>query len=123
MTIAQINQGNNEFSTIYSAMFNCKQASITARADDSCAVAVYFAVYLHSKNPYLHSISCMLCNKYIHPFIDIQYLHVPPERGATSPLPDPSASGSGWRNTGGSPPSPPGHTHTHTPRVNSGYEG
>ena len=57
------NQGKNEFSTIYSAVFNASPRSDAAVQSvvDPCNIVSY----LHFKNPYLHSISHTLCNKYI----------------------------------------------------------
>ena len=62
-TIAQITQGNNEFSTIYSAAFNCRRTLSTAVQSvvEPCNVVVY----LHSQKLYLHSISQASCNKHI----------------------------------------------------------
>ena len=46
----QINQGNNEFSTIYSAVVWPPADAAVQSVVEPCNIAVY----LHSKNPYLH---------------------------------------------------------------------
>ena len=52
-------KGKNEFSTIYSAALVSRVVSPLADAVvDPCNIGLY----LHSKNPYLHSISCTSCN-------------------------------------------------------------
>ena len=50
MTIAQINQGNNEFSTISSSAFHSQQSYITlTTAVHPVVEPCNIAVYLHSK--------------------------------------------------------------------------
>ena len=58
MIIRQINQGENEFSTMYPAAFN--RLVVSPRADRAVQLVVdpcNIVLHLHSKNQYLHSIS------------------------------------------------------------------
>ena len=54
----KINQGKNEFSIIYSAAFDLRGDAAVQSVVDPCNIGLY----LHSKNPYLHSISRTSCN-------------------------------------------------------------
>ena len=62
MTIAQINQGKNEFSTIYSSAFHRALMTAVQSVVEPCKIVLY----LHSQKRYLHSIFCTSCNKYIY---------------------------------------------------------